>query len=189
MKFLSESESLKRLKNLKSAHQNLIQTEYEPKAKNCLTCEVQGVCCTDAHFVNVHITRLEAIAIRKTLGELKKEKQREIFDRVEETIKKYNLRADGDTFKQTFACPLFEKGIGCLVHKAAKPAPCIQHACYERKEDLPPDELQTENESQIERLNTKTYGRNWSWLPLPVWLQKISPFPRESDENEKFKLF
>jgi hypothetical protein len=189
MKYASESESLKRLRNLKSAHQNTVQTEYEPKAKSCLTCETQGACCTDAHFVNVHITRLEAVAIRKTLGELKEERQREIFARVEETVKKYNLKSDGDTFAQTFACPLFEKGTGCLVHRGAKPVPCIQHACYENREDLPPDEIQNENESRIERLNAKTYGKSWSWLPLPVWLQKINPFSGEPDKSEKFKLF
>jgi hypothetical protein len=186
MKFISESEGLKRLKNLKSAYQNLIQTEYEPKAKNCLTCKVQGVCCTDAHFVNVHITRLEAIAIRETLRELSEEKQRDVYRRVEETVEKYNLGHSDDTFTQTFACPLFEKNVGCLVHKTAKPVPCIQHACYENRKDLPPDELQTANESQIERLNSKTYGKNWSWLPLPVWLQKINPFAREPGESEMF---
>lgn len=177
MKFLSESESLKRLKSVKSDYQKQIQTEYEPKAKSCLTCEVQGSCCTDAHFVNVHITRLEAAAIRKALSEFKEEKQREIYNRAAKTVKKYNLETSGDSFKQTFACPLFEKGVGCLVHSGgAKPAPCIQHACYENREDLPPDEIQTKNENLIEFLNEKTYGRNWLWLPLPVWLTKINPF-------------
>lgn len=177
MKFLSESESLKRLKNVKADYQKQIQTEYESNAKNCLTCDVQGSCCTDAHFVNVHITRLEAVAIREILSELKEEKRREIFKRVAETVEKYHLENSTDSFAQTFACPLFEKGIGCLVHNGgAKPAPCIQHACYENRADLPPDEIQTKNENLIECLNDKTYGRNWSWLPLPVWLAKINPF-------------
>lgn len=176
MKFTSESESLRRLKNLKSAYQNLIQTKYEPKAKNCLTCEAQGACCTDAHFVNIHITRLEAVAIRETLKELSEEKQRRIYARVTETVENYDLKISGDTFAQTFACPLFEKNVGCLVHKGAKPAPCIQHACYENRADLPPDELQTDNEKNVERLNEKTYGRGWAWLPLPLWLEKVNPF-------------
>lgn len=181
MKFSSESESLKRLKNLKSSYQNLIQTEYEPKAKNCLTCEVQGDCCTDAHFVNVHITRLEAAAIRQSLGELNEERQREIFNHIEKTVKKYDLESAGDTFAKTFACPLFERGIGCLIHKdGSKPVPCIQHACYENREDLPPDELQTESENQVECLNSKTYGKSWSWLPLPVQLSLINPFKDNS---------
>jgi hypothetical protein len=179
MKFLSQTESLSRLKDIKRTYQTLIRTKYEPKAKSCLTCEVQGSCCTDAHFVNVHITRLEAVAIRETLNALNEAKQREVFERASETVKKYNLENSGETFKQTFACPLFEKGVGCLVHKNAKPAPCIQHACYENREDLPPDELQAENENSIERLNAKTFGKNWSWLPLPVWLQRLNPFANE----------
>lgn len=179
MKFLSESKALTRLEEIKSEYRSVIQNDYESKAKSCLTCEVQGSCCTDEHFVNVHITRLEAVAVRETLRELSEEKQREIYARVEETIKKYNLERSGDTFARTFACPLFEKGLGCLAHKSAKPTPCIQHACYENLEDLPPDELQTENENAIEHLNAKTYGKNWSWLPLPVWLQKLNPFANE----------
>jgi hypothetical protein len=181
VKFLSESKALVLLEKVKSEYRSVIQNNYEPKAKNCLTCEVQGACCTDAHFVNVHITRLEATAIRQTLRELSETKQREIYARIEETVKKYNLENSGDTFAQTFACPLFEKGVGCLVHKTAKPAPCIQHACYENPEDLPPDELQTENENAVERLNTKTYGRNWSWLPLPIWLRSVSPFLKNKE--------
>lgn len=180
MKFLSELKALARLEKVKSEYRSVIQNGYERKAKNCLTCEVQGVCCTDAHFVNVHITRLEAAAIRQTLSKLDEKRQREIFERAERAIEKYNLKNSGDSFKQTFACPLFEKGIGCLVHKSAKPVPCIQHACYENLEDLPPDELQTENESSIERLNAKTYGKNWSWLPLPVWLSLVNPFKENS---------
>lgn len=184
MKILSESKALARLEKIKSEYRNTIQNNYESKAKNCLTCETQGACCTDAHFVNVHITRLEAVAIRETLRELSETKQREIYARVESTVENFNLQtSSGDTFAQTFACPLFESRVGCLVHKTAKPVPCIQHACYENAEDLPPDQLQTENESRIERLNAKTYGKNWAWLPLPVWLRKINPFA-ENLENE-----
>jgi hypothetical protein len=167
------------LEEIKSEYRSVIQNDYESKAKNCLTCEVQGSCCTDAHFVNVHITRLEAVAVRETLRDLDEEKQREIFERAEETVKKYDLENSADSFKQTFSCPLFEKGTGCLVHKTAKPVPCIQHACYENGNDLPPDELQAANENLIERLNAKTYGRNSSWLPLPVWLEKLNPFAGE----------
>jgi hypothetical protein len=180
VKLLSESKALGRLEKVKSEYRSVIQNNYEPKAKNCLTCEVQGVCCTDAHFVNVHITRLEAVAVRETLKSLSEEKQQEIFECAAETVRKYNLGNSKNSFEQTFACPLFEKGIGCLVHKSAKPVPCIQHACYENKADLPPDEIQTQNENLVESLNTKTYGRNWSWLPLPVWLNLINPFKENS---------
>ena len=171
---LSETKSLNKLQKLKTDFQNLIRENYEHKAKDCLTCPTQGICCTDAHFVNVHITRLEAIAILKTLGKFSEEKQREIFQRTEETVKKYDLKSSGDTFAQTFACPLFEKGIGCLVHSEAKPAPCIQHACYENKEDLPPDELQTDIEAQIEKLNKLTYRRDAVWLPIPLWIKLVA---------------
>jgi hypothetical protein len=172
MKKLTEKQALEKLKNLKDDFREMIQTNYEIKAKNCLICETKGACCLDAHFVNVHITRLEAAAIRKTLEKLPKERQREIFERNQQTIKKYDLKSIGDTFSKTYACPLFEKETGCLVHFDGKPAPCIQHACYENKEDLPPDELQENIETRIERLNARTYGNAWNWLPLPVWLSK-----------------
>lgn len=175
MKTLSEKQALAGLYRLKKAFQKLIRTEYEPRAKDCLTCETKGACCLDAHFVNVHITRLEAAAIAETLGKLPEEKQIEIFERNARTIEKYDLRSSGDTFAQTFACPLFEKDAGCLVHERGKPAPCIAHACYENREDLPPDQLQGTVESKIERLNRRTYGNAWNWLPLPVWLEKLKP--------------
>ncbi len=176
MKTLTEKQALEKLKKLKDDYQELIKTTYEPKAKDCLTCETKGACCLDAHFVNVHITRLEAVAIKNALEKLPEKHQREIYERNEKTIKKYNLKSSGETFSQTFACPLFEKEIGCLVHESGKPAPCIQHACYENKEDLPPDELQTNVETRIERLNKRTYGNAWNWLPLPIWLDSINPF-------------
>lgn len=172
MKVLSEKSALERLDKLKIKYRQEISDNYEAKAKDCLTCETQGACCLDAHFVNVHITKLEAVAMRKVLSELDESKQLEINQRISETIEKYNLKESGDTFTQTFACPLFEKGTGCLVH-SVKPVPCIQHACYERREDLPPDELQNEAESKIERLNQQTYS-NSKWLSLPVCLQKIN---------------
>jgi hypothetical protein len=173
MKTLTEKQSLVKLKRLKDDFQELIKTNYEGRAKDCLTCETKGACCLDAHFVNVHITRLEAVAIRETLEKLPKKHQREIYKRNDETIEMYDLKSSGDTLSQTFACPLFEKETGCLVHKQGKPAPCIQHACYENKKDLPPDDLQTNVENKIERLNKRTYGNAWNWLPLPVWLQKL----------------
>lgn len=172
VKVLSEKSALERLDKLKIKYRQEISDNYEAKAKDCLTCETQGACCLDAHFVNVHITKLEAVAMRKVLSELDESKQLEINQRISETIEKYNLKESGDTFTQTFACPLFEKGTGCLVH-SVKPVPCIQHACYERREDLPPDELQNEAESKIERLNQQTYS-NSKWLSLPVCLQKIN---------------
>lgn len=169
MKFLSEKEALKRLDKTKKSFQSLIQENYEPQAKSCLTCETQGACCLDEHFVNVHISRLEAVAINQKLENFPSEKQLEIKRRVEKTIEKYGLSETENSFAKTYACPLFEKGTGCLIH-SVKPVPCIHHACYERLEDLPPDKLQAETEEKINRLNVKTYGRDVIWRPLPVWL-------------------
>ncbi|MEP6903101.1 MAG: hypothetical protein ABJA66_15220 [Actinomycetota bacterium] len=170
MKTLSEKQALMKLRTLKNDFRALIKQNYEHRAKDCGTCETKGACCTDAHFVNVHITRLEAVLIQEDLKKLAPAKQIEIYQRIAESIEKYDLKSDGDTFEQTFACPLFEKGVGCLIH-SVKPVPCIGHACYERKEDLPPDELQIKAEEKIERLNEQTYKKLPRWLPLPVWLQ------------------
>lgn len=171
MKFLSETEALQRLQKIKTDYQALIKTQYEVKAKDCLTCETKGACCLDAHFVNVHITKLEAKNISNEIAKFEEPKQVLLKKRISETIEEYNLTENGDTFSQTFACPMFEKEIGCLIH-SVKPVACIQHACYELQEDLPPDELQEETESKIARLNQQTYNES-KWLPLPLWLRKI----------------
>ncbi len=173
MKKLPETKALSELHKLKTAYQEFIRTNYEPRAASCETCPTKGACCLDAHFVNVHISKLEAAAIRKTLEKLSVEKQREIYERAAATVEKYDLKSPGDTFRKTYACPLFETNVGCLVHQEGKPAPCISHACYERKEDLPPEKFQTAIEVQIERLNRRTYGKDSMWLPLPVWLELI----------------
>ena len=169
MKPLSEKQALIKLRKLKNDFRTFIKQNYEHRAKDCGACETKGACCTDAHFVNVHITRLEAVLIDEELTKLSSEKQNEIYQRIAETVEKYELKSEGDTFQKTFACPLFEKGTGCLIHPV-KPVPCIQHACYERKEDLPPDELQTKAENKIERLNEQTYKKLPKWLPLPIYL-------------------
>lgn len=172
MKMLAETKALEKLKSLKTKYKNRISDDYEHRAKSCLTCETKGLCCLDEHFVNVHITKLEAVLIKKELQKFSSEKQTEIFNRIENAIEKYDLNSAGDSFEKTFACPLFEKEIGCLIHEV-KPIPCIQHACYERREDLPPDELQTETEEKIERLNEQTYRKSAHWLPLPVWISRL----------------
>jgi len=174
MKTLTETKALDKLNALKTAYQSFIKTNYEHNAQDCQTCPTKGACCLDAHFVNVHITRLEAVAISKTLEKLNEEKRREVYKRAAETVKKYGLEAVGDSFAKTFACPLFEKGVGCLVHSQGKPTPCISHACYENHEDLPPENLQEQIENRIERLNKRTYGNAWTWQPLPVWLHRQS---------------
>jgi len=183
MKMLTETKALGELEKLKTSFQNFIKTNYEHRAQDCLICPTKGACCLDAHFVNVHITKLEAVAICKTLENLPEEKQREIYKRAAETVEKYDLKSDGDTFEKTFACPLFEKNIGCLVHENAKPSACISHACYENREDLPPGRFQEQIENTVEKLNKRTYGTALTWLPLPVWLGLINSFRNEINKK------
>lgn len=178
MRKLTETEAVARLKRGKVRFQTHVKLNYEHRALSCRACPTPGVCCTDAHFVNVHITRLEAVAIRDTLARtprLSEAERREVYARARETVSRYGLAAAGDTFAQTFSCPLFMKGVGCLVHQRAKPAPCVQHACYEDWADVPPLDAQWREEGRIERLNTEAYGTAWEWLPLPVWLTLVDP--------------
>ena len=179
MRRLSELEAVAQLKRGKERFQTHIKLNYEHRALSCRACPTPGVCCTDAHFVNVHITRLEAVAIRDTLAltpRLNEDERRAVYARAHEAVGRYGLATSGDTFAQTFSCPLFSKGVGCLVHQRAKPAPCVQHACYEDWADVPPLDAQWREEGRIERLNTEAYGAAWEWLPLPVWLTLVDPY-------------
>jgi hypothetical protein len=90
--------------------------------------------------------------------------------RVTDAIEKYELTAQSD---RTYACPLYDPSAGCLVHDSAKPLPCIHHACYERREDLPPDGLLDDAELAVERLNRKVFGKSTALLPLPIAIQKV----------------
>ena len=176
MKPVSEKLALEKLHRLKTDFSKSIRTQYEHRAKSCASCETPGACCLDAHFVNVHITRLEAVAIRTVIDKLPAKMQERVSKRVEETISEYKLSAEGDTFSKTYACPLFEKGIGCLVHHEGKPLPCIAHACYENKEDLPPDEILEQQESLVAKLNELTYREPARMLPIPVAVGRtVSP--------------
>ncbi len=184
----SEPGALAQLQRVKNSYQSFIKLNYEHAAEDCRTCPTRGVCCTDAHFVNVHITRLEAVAIRETISRtprLTEAGRRAVYKRAREAVERYDLRAAGDTFSQTFSCPLYEPSVGCLVHARAKPAPCIQHACYQNWEDLPPTSLQARTEHRVEQLNTEIYGAAWAWLPLPLWLTLIDA---EADGAELERL-
>lgn len=167
-KLISESRGIEKLRELRSAFASEIRDSFEYRAKSCSACESPGKCCRDEHFVNVHITRLEAAAIGRRLDELGEERKQEVLLRAEKAIEKFGLALTGDTFDKTYACPLFESGIGCLVHETAKPLPCIAHACYEKKEDLPPDDLLAERESAVSKLNRRVYGNEPPLTPLPV---------------------
>lgn len=172
MKRLGLTAALERLQDLKKEYTIEIREKYEHKAKSCITCDTKGACCLDAHFVNVHITRLEAAEIRRVLSRLPEQKQAEVYARVETAIDKYGLNNGGDSFAKTYACPLFEPAVGCLVHAEGKPLPCITHACYERQEDLPPDSVQAEREQGVESLNSAVYGNRVQWQPLPVAIRR-----------------
>lgn len=174
----SEQEALTQLQHGKTAYQTVVKLNYEHAAKDCSTCPTQGVCCTDAHFVNVHITRLEAVAISETLARTPRVsdvERRAVFKRARQAVERYHLSPNGNTFAQTYSCPLYEPSVGCLVHRRAKPAPCIQHACYDSWQDLPPTTLQSRMEHRIEQLNRDVYGTEWEWLPVPLWLTLIDP--------------
>lgn len=187
-----EQEALARLQRVKASYQTVVKLNYEHAAVDCRACPTAGVCCTDAHFVNVHITRLEAVAIRETLRRtprLTEVERRSVYRRAKETVERYDLRTSGDTFAQTYSCPLFEPQLGCLVHARAKPAPCIQHACYENWEDLPPASLQQRAEHRVEQLNTEAYGADWAWLPTPLWLTLVDPLADGSELERLARLW
>jgi hypothetical protein len=178
MRQLSEAEALAQLRRGKEAFQTNLKLNYEHRAQDCRTCPTPGACCTDAHFVNVHITRLEAVAIRHTLERtprLSEAERRAVYERARATVERYQLRATGDTFAQTYSCPLYVSGRGCLIHRRVKPAPCVHHACYEDWTDVPPPALQWREERRLERLNNEVYGAAWAWLSLPLWLTLIDP--------------
>ena len=184
MKLISEKKAMERLARIKDDLTSEIRG-YERRAKSCATCETAGICCVDEHFVNVHISRLEAAAITKTLDRLPHHERAEISRRIKTAIDKYELTTAGDTFARTFACPLFERGTGCLVHNDGKPVPCIVHACYEREENLPPEELQTIAEQRIDDLHKRTYGLHLPLLPLPLALQEALFSPAENIPEHK----
>jgi hypothetical protein len=170
-KLISETQGIEMLAALRDDFEREIREGYEHRAQPCSTCQTPGACCLDEHFVNVRITRLDAAAIRRRLGELPVELQRKVEERTEAVIEEYGLDRPDEYGAKTYSCPLFEKGIGCLVHDHAKPLPCINHACYDRREDLPPDELLDEREIEIEKLNQKAYGETWL-VPIPIAIRQ-----------------
>lgn len=172
MKLKSESRGIAKLTAIRAEFAGEVRANFEHKAKPCSACESPGICCRDAHFVNVQITRLEATAIKSRLDELGAEKTREVYARAAASVRKFRLTETGDDRPQTYACPLFEPASGCLVHETAKPLPCIAHACYEDEKDLPPDDLLVERETQVLALNRRVYGRDTAPLPLPVAISR-----------------
>lgn len=173
MRFYSEKTALEHLAEVRRQFADQIRNGFEHAAKDCQTCETKGACCLDAHFVNVRITRLEAVAIVREIERLPVGKQAAIRKKVFDTVERFGLENAAADSKETFACPLFERDTGCLVHGTAKPLPCIAHACYERKEDLPPDELLQEAEVRVYEISRRTYGSTALPKPLPVGLKQL----------------
>lgn len=141
-----------------------LRTEYEHRAQPCSTCQTPGACCLDEHFVNVRITRLEASAINSVIAELPDAAA--VYSRTAAAIERYDLLGAGS--EATYACPLFERARGCLVHGPAKPPACMHHACYESRDDLPPNELLETIEAEIARLSRLVHGKDEIGIPLPV---------------------
>ena len=168
MKTLNQNKGIQLLADVRESFRDEIESKYEPAAKNCQMCEVQGTCCTDTHFVNVHISRLEAVAIKEAINDLEPAVLDRVIARSEEAVEFL-----GSGFSDTYSCPLFEKGSGCLIHDTAKPFPCINHACYENADDLPPSVLLEISERVIGKLNDAVYRSNWNWMPIPVWLRRV----------------
>jgi len=161
MKLLSESIGVERLAKIREDFREEIAARFEHRAVPCSTCETPGACCLDEHFVNVRVSRLEAAAIRNAV--------RELDEDVRSTVIAKLATIDADA--EFYACPLYQPGVGCLVHHTAKPLPCIAHACYERKEFLPPDELLTTREIEIDDLNRRVYGRSSPLMPIHAALR------------------
>ncbi|QUV83985.1 hypothetical protein [Chloracidobacterium aggregatum] len=177
--------ALAQLRRIKQRFARYIGKTYGHLAADCATCPTP--CCADAQFVNVHIVRLEAKAMLATLQHSPKygpAKVREVLARAADAIARYGLTETGDTFGQTYACPLFEPGVGCLVHWKAKPAACIQHGCYERWEDLPETGTQRRVERQVAALDAAVHGAPSTWLPIPLWLLRAAD---EADESLDFR--
>lgn len=168
MRFISRQNAIAKLAAIRSEFRSEISTKYEHRAKSCISCDTPGACCLDAHFVNVRITQLETEAIAHALEELPTKIQRTVRERTADCIRNYKLDESIDTETATYACPLFEQGVGCLVHETAKPLPCVAHACYDSPDDLPPDSLLNTAESAIHDLNIRTYGQVDPPLPIPL---------------------
>ena len=170
---VSETTALEKLHELQNEFARTIRDKFEHRAEDCRTCATPGGCCLDAHFVNVRITRLEAVAICRVIDQLPDQKRNKVYERVDNAIATYRLSTAGNAERSFFACPLFEKGTGCLVHDKAKPLPCIAHACYEKQEDLPPDRLLIEQEGRVAKLNEVTYRKTAISIPLPLAIRKF----------------
>ena len=169
MKLVSETKSIERLSAVRENFKSKI-SKFEARAKSCSTCATQGACCLDAHFVNVRISRLEAVAIARAIGQLDPIHRKNVRRRIDDAIARFHLDESTDA---TYACPLYQIGVGCLVHETAKPLACIAHACYESTDELPPEDLLDAAEAEIDKLNRRSYGNMTTLLPIPIALRRV----------------
>lgn len=181
MKYQSRQKALAELEGVRKKFQAQI-SEFERRAADCALCTTPGACCLDAHFVNVRVSHLEADAITDSISNLPEKIKRRVLNRAKDAAERYTLSAANEPDEMTYACPLFEPGIGCLVHNKAKPLPCIAHACYSSAEDLPPDELLETAEQKVVQLNESVYGR--TWLPEPIPIAILARTPQPASEND-----
>ena len=172
LKLISQTKALQKLETLRAEFRGYIRANFEHKAADCISCNDFGKCCKDKNFVNVRLTKLEAKAIAGEITKLNPLQRDKVISRIKLAASKFRLFSDEDDFFQSFSCPLFEENIGCLVHNGPKPFACIHHGCYEKAEDLPPDEILDDSEKIIARIERFTYGKSSASLPLPVALVK-----------------
>ncbi len=168
MKLVSETKSIERLSRIRENFRSKI-SKFEARAKSCSTCTTQGACCLDAHFVNVRVSRLEAVAIAQAIGQLDPIHRTNVRRRMVDAIARFHLDESTDA---TYTCPLYQIGVGCLVHETAKPLACIAHACYESTDELPPEDLLDDAEAEIDKLNRRSYGNMTTLVPIPIALQR-----------------
>jgi len=173
MKTLSVSRAVHLLREVRERFRENIVSKYEFRAKNCGNCENRGICCTDEHFVNVHVTRLEALAIKRAVDTFSGEDRRKVLRKAEVESARFDSKRETDTFHITYSCPLYDPKAGCLVHRTAKPLPCINHACYEQKADLPPDEILEGALREVTALNSRVFGNAWGIQPIPLWISEM----------------
>ncbi len=168
---IGEGKALNLLKTFQNSFRKKIRIGFEVNALDCSECDSKGICCTDEKFVNVNITRLEAIAIGNELVQMPSDQFNSVVRKIE--IAKEKIVSSGNVdFEATYSCPLFFEG-NCLVHKTSKPISCIAHGCYSYPEELPPDTILNKAENSIGRLNSRVYKNAWNWLPLPIWLSRV----------------
>jgi hypothetical protein len=183
MRAISETAAIELLNRLREEFRLEIAENYEFRAASCRDCVTQGICCTDRHFVNVEISKLEAVAIRRAISCFPYELRQRIISRARRQSELCRIEK-----RETYACPLFEPGIGCTVHDVAKPFPCIFHSCYEKAEHLPPAGLLYDAEKKIAKLNERVYLCHPTYSNIPFAISGgFEPAAEDGQRKEEEK--